>query len=296
MDIFEELDNATWEDDLVLPSRVCDNCSNESKELSRSFWTSNFNIDYCQECFQKANFTKLFNVIDRTNEPDRPQIWPCVFCHTMTCGGHKWYNLNELDICGVCFQDPDIQDKIRALFAFVDENVMASERTMDTVLLDISKAERNMDIIPQEIRAEITTDRVELWTELIGSFAHLNVNHKEFGSIRNWVIFTELYKLPSFPATTGLLIDCKSGRVASLVLDDHGRMGVDIVFESVSDYLSAEKTWRESITDAERSEMQEKVKTDLITVYSCEEEDMAFACEEFSGYIRNIRKLGMYYG
>lgn len=301
MDLFEALDKETWEDDLVLPSRACDGCSKDRKdppELTTSFWTSSFNVDYCQECFKNSDFTKLFNIIDRINEPERPQIWPCVFCHAMMGGGHKWYNAGELDICGDCFQaDPTvINEKIRSLFVFVDENVMASERTMDNVLLDVSKAERNMDIIPQQIRDEITKERVEDWTDLIRSFAHLGVNHKTFGSIRNWVLFTELYELPSYPATTGLLIDCKTGRVASLVLDDHGRMGVDIVFETVDDYLAAEKTWRESITDAQRKKMRDKVKNDLSTEYSCEEEDMAVACEEFSGYIRTSRKLGMYYG
>jgi hypothetical protein len=185
--------------------------------------------------------------------------------------------------------------------------------------------------IPLQILDAITPERVETYIDIIDSNVYAD---KKFGSIYEWCLMTDLYELPHFSAMTGLLVNIgiiRNGMVASIVVDDHGRSAINIIYNTLDEYLLEYNQWlkmdhdkkqyaekvddhgRSAINiiyntldeylleynqwlkmDHDKKQYAEKVYNDLKDEY--EESDMALACEEFSGYIRNKLKLDMYYG
>ena len=307
MDIFENLDklNCETHNEFAVNDfgRVCDKC-NKSVEIP--FYISDNEFDLCESCYN-SNLDDLATEIDRTGYSieEKPRIWKCIFCQEKMGGGCKWYVIKTdggygggIDICTKCYLN-DFAEKFKSLFTLVSgDNLVCCMRTIPTVL-DIGDSNRNLEILPEEIRNEITKERVDQWTNIIAEISHLKPNFSKFGSLKNWTLFTDITDIPHFDAMTGLIVDCSNSRVGSLLCDNHGRCGIDIIFNSCNEYLAAKREWENTKlndTDAEFKRLDEKVVNDFKTIGSCDEDDLAAICREFSGYYRLKFRLGLYYG
>lgn len=312
VDIFENLDKLNKETheefetfDDEDSGRVCDKCSDP---VSIPFYTSDYDIDLCETCYS-TNLKDLFKVeeIDRTtfSTEEKPRIWPCLFCGEKMGGGCKWHVIesqvgysSKFDVCSNCYEE-DLTEKIKTLLQHISGGELVCCMRVDPVFLDIGEANRNLDLLPEEIKKEITKERVDEWADLVGVLAHMKPGFATFGSVKNWTLFTDIVDVPHFHAMTGLIVDCSNSRVGSLVIDDHGRCGVDIVFDSSDEYLVAKQEWEKTKLnkdDEEFKRLDQKVQNDFRTKYCCEDDELAAICPEFSGYYRVKNELGMYYG
>ena len=177
-----------------------------------------------------------------------------------------------------------------------DEHTVFCERTSEMQAVDISPV--NNREIPHNIINDVTQERVDMWADLINSVAHLS---DDFGSVKGWAMFTDIVDIPHYSASTALLVDCHSdsnGRVASLVVDDHGRIGVDVIFDSFEEYERSLNEWNSTkITDPEELKQADKlIEKSFEEKYSCDNPVIAKACTHFSCYIRLVKGLDFYYG
>ena len=303
-DIWEPLDNFdTSELDLPEDSFRCDGeCS---QTIKCPFY--NLRVDgqdtlqFCTSCFEDAgrHLQKIIDeaeVIDRVNKTieEKPLIWPCICCGKMLGGGYKWriietgrFGSTVLDICEDC-NGEKLKNKFRLL-----KDVLVVERS-EPIFISVEQVKRS---IPEELKDQVTADRVSQWVSGIDCIVSIP---EDFGSVKQWTLFTDFYDIPHYHASTALLIDCidgpTNGRVASTVADDHGRGAINIVFNSIGEYLEEYNKWL-SNRDVEKSNLlKETVEKDFDTKYSCDDDDLAGACDEFSGYIRTKNKLSLYYG
>lgn len=53
---------------------------------------------------------------------------------------------------------------------------------------------------------------------------------------------------------------------------------------------------KNKLSQEEKEKLSEKVKRDFREKYEADNKEMSQTCEEFSGYVRHINDLGMYYG
>src|SRR5947199_241509 len=60
-------------------------------------------------------------------------------------------------------------------------------------------------------------------------------------------MITNLYRCPFTEAYTALLVDCVTGKIASLVEDDHSRVSIDIIYNNVDDYIIDFENWKNNI-------------------------------------------------
>jgi hypothetical protein len=284
---------------------TCDSC-NESIHLPfYNLEIDQSSMQFCEKCFQKTNLIECFKVgeIDRTDvSPDvKPLNWPCIICKKMLGGGHKWKTLSfnyiqTADLCLDCFErDPQLANYKKAtsqLFSD-DRKIMVSERT-DPIFVDISAVKNRQ--IHKILKDQVTEARAHEYVRLIDdSLVNLPDN---FGSLKQWVLFTDVYEIPLVQACTALVVDCatdKSGQVASLVIDDHGRISIDIVFNSIREYETAYNQWT-SDQDESQDEIFAEFEARLKKDYCWENEKIAKVCKEFSGFVRFRECLSIYYG
>lgn len=262
-------------------------------------------VDVCSDCFpNKLDKLFKFNEIDRTtfSIEDKPLIWKCLYCDTKLGGGCKWhiFNLNyqTYDVCNMCY--PTINAKLENDFHAIDDKYVLCVRSDCGVYLDISDVKNR--VIPNYLIHHVTEERIKSWAECIDAVVHIDINETsfEFGSIKSWGMFTDFYELPFFDAQTALLVDCSmenNGRIASIVMDDHGRFSIDLIFNNLDDYVDKYNDWKNNKLDDDTyhniySDVEKKIKS----TYFCEEDELANICKEFSGFIRLKRKLKIYYG
>lgn len=291
-DKIKELYNNLTGNELDTDQITCDVCS---KTISMPFYCYNqydCNILYtCESCIN--DIWNKFQILDRTNNTieEKPLIWPCLFCKEKQGGGKKWYNLSDLDVCLKCFeQKPSLLTFFNQYTS--DKKYLINDRD---IIIDITPTNWS---IPESLKSEITFTRVGIYIDILNDddIASLDNN---FGSYCEWVLFTDIYSIPHYDAATGLLVninsdESKNGKVASIVYDNHGRVAIDIIYQNLDEYWTEYYNWLNKNYD--RQSYNIKVKNDLESHWSCDNEDMALACEEFSGYIRNHLKLSMYYG
>lgn len=304
--MWEKLDNYSFKDNekFCCPTKTfgCDgvNHSDNSIFLSLPFYHldnkdhGGNSIDLCQKCFDGDNVLQNIFSIDTIDREKvsvvvKPLDWSCFLCSKKLGGGHKWYVYNynhvrsSLDICRTCHQilKNSSFDELKRRFSKVTKNIICCMR--GSALIDISPVKYR--IVPKCIN--IDEGKIDHWIKLLCEIVHIPPI-ENFGSVRQWALFTDFYSVPNIDAETSLLIDCSQktcGRIASAVMDSHGRIAIDIIYSSVNDYLIEYEKWeknRKKYVKSDHSEDEDESKPEM--------------CEEFSGYIRLKLGLNMYYG
>lgn len=240
----------------------CDRCNKDVIIPFYQLYSQELTVDLCADCFNNENIRSLFvkKIIDRIKYDieEKPLLWPCLICKKKLGGGFEWftYELDELDelnvflaksrlifdVCKDCDNENEVYNIIKNKFLCITEDYICCNRTMNCALLNISSTKR---VIPKEIEMEITPTRIKKWADTYESIVYID---SHFGPIKQWVLFTDFYNIPNEDIMTGLLIDCgvnTNGRIASLVIDDHGRMGINIIYDNINDYLKELKEWDE---------------------------------------------------
>jgi len=288
----------------------CDgrNCGN-TNELHIPFYHYSYGDDYssidlCPNCVNDIDQIFCVTEVDRIeySVEEKPLIWPCFICDKNLGGGFAWFlyehNYIKIDVCKECNENCSFYGKLKGKLVLVTDNIISCNRTSANILLDISYVEERK--IPDELLDIITQEKIDDWTDLLSAIAHLEPNFKEFGPVKQWTLFTDLYDIPHCGgAMTGLLVDCSvntNGRVASLVSDNHGRIGIDIIYSSFDDYKQAFNDWSNNRLKGE--ELQEKIKEleEDDEDDDVEDDDIKLICTEFSGYIRLHLNKDTYYG
>lgn len=284
----------------------CDSC--ECK-LSTNFYNSNsiLNLQLCEKCYKNKPLYKLFNIseIDKTmhNPKDKPLIWPCIACDKKMGGGCKWKILKLdkqdriYDMCLDCYnKDPNLSELTKNEFYKIDDNYVVCEHD-DPILVNIAKIPNRK--IPDRIMEHVTIDRAKVYTGLLKNLVDIP---PDFGSLKEWTMFTDLYELPIVKTKAALLINCnvnnKHHKIASFVVDNNKNAAINIIFDSIDDYSKAYKDWKNNkiMNDLEYNKLLKKIKNDLQRNIRCEDKEFAKICKEFSGFIRIQKYLPIFYG
>jgi hypothetical protein len=307
--LLDEADFAQRQNRGIANQFGCDACGEEIVSVPLHSYRQ-LNIDLCDACYLKGEFLNCVDI----ETPDEQHIAMCMAVHPgpscVTCGsamtkGSTWKVISKKDdsysnsdICMTCFASnaDGLESCLKLQHIYDDSNIYAVDRCSEAILVSDKQVTDTLRIVPDAIAGKVTKKMAELWIDsMTDSIADLNPPCDEFGSVRQWCLFTELYSVPEARCDTSLAFDGINGRVASVVWDNHGRVGVDVIFKTFEEYQSAELEWRRSV--AQYSE--EKCKS-ILDDYKKSGDlsyaDIAIMCKEFSGYIRLHRNLGIYYG
>jgi hypothetical protein len=246
---------------------------------------------YCTKCYENKCYEEILKnleYIDRRNFSikEKPHNHFCDICNKSVGGGCEWYcNIDtDVDICMNCYNKDFSKDII-----LVDENVYICNRTSNFVLLKIEEVK---DLkIPNQLVDQIKKENINEWIEMFNSMANISLNGK-IVNLCEWLPFTDLYNIPNGHAISQLLVNCgneNNGQIASLVIDDHGRISIDLIYDNVDQYCEDYNKWKDS--RASNKDDQDDDQDD--------EKDLEYyerQCTEFCGYIRINKRLRIYYG
>jgi len=181
-------------------------------------------------------------------------------------------------------------------FEFLDGEYHCVRRSSPPAIVNLDK--KTLNIPPDLIIIEqCTLERAQLWQEIAGSLVEINPTPKQFGSLRQWTLFTDMTDMPNSSTSSGLLIDLIDFRIASVIIDNHGRVACNVVYNSLQEYQAAYSQWKENLK-LEPSEREAQVKA-MKECRKYDEEEWVrglLMCIEFSQYVRLFFDLPQYYG
>lgn len=301
--MWDKLD-AIDESDSILKEYHMPRCDVCGKSVTLPFYASahDFVKDY-ERCFNYC-FSCIDEPLDldaKVHITENPKAnVKCVFCDRKLNFEYKrWYYFSrehvEFDACRDCIDGSDIIGSFsRKMKEYNIPRLITDEYRYISRCYDIY-----CDVSPAEIRKVprgfgVTEERIGSWSHSIGSIVY--VPH-DFGTIKKWGQFTDIYDIPEYPASTFLLVDCAGGdRVACGIIDDHGRVAVYNLCTK-SEYFAEYEAWKtRPRPEGEELERQRKNIENLIRTEGCDEEFIAGLCEEFSGFVCMMRKFPTYYG
>lgn len=292
LDSFEvEIDDG----DLSLPSDhfICYECGKEVDD--DVFYIADINNQYivdtefsfCRDCYEnggREKFNHKVNNIELSTD-NKVSYKRCIVCKDKIGNRRRRRITSRYFVFdGVC-ENCDIKDLI---FRKIENGLVSREST----LISLHKVEGKY--IHKELESEVTDKRIQSWIQVISSIC--NIPHIDiFGSFKQWVEFTDPYDHPCRNVYTSLLVDCSpttNGRIASLLVNNHGRISIDIVFDTVEQYMEEYKKWKDNYSPEKQKKAVELLADDY------EQDDSVYidSTEEFSGYIRYTKNLGFHYG
>lgn len=250
-------------------SFVCDKCSKERTEPTSWYRIPHYEFDLCSEC--KPTFYE--GLVPSQCVKGRDCGCDCKKC--MICRDYFDENTYYSDayesiyICADCYNKRDCIVNVNqsGILTDRDDYIIAKHLTYEGAIS-----------LP-----EITAERNQQFIGLIGSIVRVP---DTFNNILVWTLITDL--------TPGILhtdvvcgfavnvIDPKHP-VASVLSDNHGRVAMNVVYDTYEDYLR-EKEEFNSINDA--------FDFDSELCFDDNEENT----HNFAEYVRRTRELGFYYG
>ena len=216
---------------------------------------------------------------------------PCVQCKTLLGGGCKWTLLwNDVDVCMSCFSSTKtVTDILTNNFQYIpmgNEHYFVSR--MDLLVLDVSNVRNHTFSVPPEISPYITEKRNKEFIDLFMEFVSCDIK----GSILKWTLFTDIDSVDFNCACTGLVIKCEHPYpIASLCVDNHGRIGLNVIYESYNEYKRDLDSWTGLSGDELKIQIEKNKKR-----LSLSDEDCQKGAKSFSEYIRFKKDLPFYYG
>lgn len=134
--------------------------------------------------------------------------------------------------------------------------------------------------IPPQLLSNITSERNQLFIELLDSLVRLP---DTYDNILEWTLITDLIRCEHHDAECGFAINIINHKVASVLSDNHGRVAMNVVYDTYEDYLR-EKEEFDTINDT--------FAFDSELCFDDKEENT----ENFGEYVRRKRGLSFYYG
>lgn len=117
----------------------------------------------------------------------------------------------------------------------------------------------------------------------------------DFGSLLGWAPISDPYEIPFVPADTFLLLDTSHenfGRVASGVVDSHGKIVLNVVYHGARLFLKELKEWEGGRpTGLELEAAKEVVREKIKETNTCSHELLREIVLEFSAYVRLKKDL-----
>jgi len=254
----------------------CDGCNKDELSEVYHFGYKYEGGDLCADCFKtwETHFKPMDTFKHHT----------CDCCEQyMTAPGTKLTDRGE--VCAKCWEDRE--NKVLPCFLkfYQDANVVVTDRECFFDGADVEVE------LPEGITQKNLCDFEDM-VESIVRPPEPNFKPKA------WALLGDFEKIPHFGAMCAFAVRVEKGKphhVASVVEDDHGRIAMNIVFDSIHEHNRAKEAWELS-RPKDRRPYIDQVEKDFEEKYSCEEEVIAKATDSFAVYTRMIRKLACYYG
>lgn len=309
--------------------RDCDICR-KAIRINKSWYHDSDFSDICYDCSYKCLKTIFKEIIRRNfSTEEKPLKWNCYKCNKKLGGGCDWFTNEDLniDICENCFnpdapfysvlQHPNVNFVLEEPFELNNRSYGIIERSGELLCyLDVPSEflsnvfepllelnEEYCDLIDEGLvryTCAYIDDAIkdEDYAQSFSVHSKINVTKKLCReSILHWTILEKATDLcGEFQAMSGLLININDNQqVASYVIDDHGRVSVDVIFKSWDNYKKARAVWeefRKTVDDEKYKNIVSEYcsKTGKLPNY----ELMHYV--NFSAYCRLLSGLGFYYG
>lgn len=248
---------------------TCDIC--HSVNVVYHLIGSNCGVDLCEKCYSKKP--------EELCKVDYKACGTCDICYQYVNG--KAYSINHSALfCIKC-----VSNIHRALVK--NNDLIKTER-------DFLYRFKECDLYIPDALKEYNLKKEEFY-ELIDSIVRPPTND---ANLAEWVLINDFNQVPEFPANCTFAIRCveNNTQVASVVMDDHGRIAMNIIFQSVDEFINAENEWKNNFSEKDRLVYAEQVAQEFENDDSCDEILIAKASDNFAVYSRLIRKLSLYYG
>lgn len=218
-------------------------------------------IDVCSECYPT-----FYKNLTNTNEDSCYKY--CDVC-IQDIGENAYYTNEDAgyDVCEPCYKSN------RPFGVNVNQSGIENERGQYIIA-------KHLDYEQLNIPSEITAERNQLFIELLDSLVRLP---DTYDNILEWTLITDLVPCEHNDAECGFAINLINHKVASVLSDNHGRVAMNVVYDSYEDYLR-EKEEFNSINNI--------FAFDSELCFDDKEENT----ENFGEYVRRKRGLSFYYG
>jgi hypothetical protein len=225
-------------------------------------------IDVCSECYPT-----FYDNLVNTNE--NGQYKYCDVC-IQDIGEKPYYYTNEdagYDVCATCYTTK------RPFGVNINQMGFQTDRDKYIIAKHIT-----YDNIPQHLLSEITAERNKIFIDLLDSIVRLP---DTFNNILEWTLITDLTTCEHHHAECGFAVNVIDPKhpIASILSDDHGRVAMNVVYDTYEDYLREKE---------EYINMNESVcsrSSDSSSSSSSSNNKISFA-----EYIRTQRNIRFYYG
>jgi hypothetical protein len=218
-------------------------------------------IDICSECYPT-----FYDNLVNTNENGRYKY--CDVC-IQDIGEKPYYYTNEdagYDVCAACYASK------RPFGVNINQTGIQTGRNKYIIAKHIT-----YDYIPQNLLSEITAERNKLFIDLLDSLVDT------FNNILEWTLITDLTACEHRDSECGFAVNVIDPKhpVASILSDNHGRVSMNVVYDTYEDYLREKEEYinmNESVCSRSSVSSDSSSSSNKIS---------------FAEYIRNIR---FYYG
>ncbi len=239
---------------------------------------------------KQKNRQKYNRLVEKKSEEKENSEDNCILCKDMVYGYDPFFR--EIQICKICH----VSLKNNFELCSVPDNIIYL--MMGTIKYDLTPIINR--VIPYQLYD--ATFNINIWEKHITQGIVLD---EEFGSIKQWAVFTDLYKIPFLNTCVCFLVDCSiktNGRVAIMVIDNcewrtHNKyINVYIVYGCIQDYLKSYDIWKNISLPRDIKKSYNYIN-DIFMRWNClvlmrwgyilknELYKLPFMCEEFSGYV-----------
>lgn len=250
--------------------------------------------------------SNCYNNMDIKNVHFNKEEWwhatcDCCFKHII---GDALELFEKAHLCNKCSKTYNFKD----IFLKFDinnnnNNIIYTDGGREEILIYNNNIELQVpDIVYKEYEFEenrydsITESMAHAWFDII--FSLVKMPNIEFNCFE-WRILTNLESVPCFDAMCCFAIRCvkNNHQIASIVMDNHGRVAMDIVFENIDEYLKEKKLFEKQLRpEEERLKCKELLEKKFTEKFYAENEHIMNATDSFSVYYRLKLGLSLYYG
>lgn len=225
----------------------CNGCKTlrlENNHVAPSSWYRNFftDKDVCGDCYGEL-YSKFLLNNDSNNRYGRI----CDVCIQNIRNDELLYTIpnTTFDACEQCYNSK------RPFGININQSGFMTDR--DGYIL-AKHIDPSLYTVPQELTSQITEERNKEFIDMLDCIVRPPDNYT---NILEWTLLTDMEDCVNHHASCGLAINCvdQNHPVASIVSDDHGRVAMNILYNSYTEYLNAIRDWKPmSFPEAIRSD------------------------------------------
>jgi hypothetical protein len=248
---------------------ICINCYDGDKLTNLPIFGNRRENDIAK----RENDTKGKKIVNttpsrkKTKKYEGPSVYylpqyNCIVCNKRITTDAWWYYSGKvINFCDGCY--PQFPGELQ-YYEDGKNNAICIDN--GACVIDITPV--NNRIIPPNFK--VTKESIDRWAYYVLELSELEGN---FGSVRGWAAFTDEYDVPEQDLITFLMVNCSpknNGMIASVLVDDHGRVGANILFKNVDEYLEAYNAWEaEKLSEEDRFKLIQKLEDEERYVDCC---------------------------